>query len=244
MPRRPLSGAVILLALAPSCSDAERPGASDAAATGAATTGTVGSGGATSSTTGGAEGGSSAEGGGPSSGSGGSGGSGGDGGGSSPPASATLCGQGSFTKNEAIQACNAENTSVVMLPPAHCDLLGIDGGAWEAWCSSTSLVYFWIRFDGAATLERGMEVVLEGGLPAMLIELSGDAKTWTGQAPNTPAYASKLEKDITLDWDLSDLPMAMPAGSGHLWVTGMHTNHTSIFDQVLVSGATFDWAVP
>jgi len=121
----------------------------------------------------------------------------------------------------------------------------MEGGQWQTWCTQGALVYLWVALDGAATVERGMTANLEGGLPQMLIEFYGETSTdATGEAPQQIAYVMNTPKTVTLDWDLTDDGADAPAGSGHLWITAMYTDQTSVFEQVTVAGVAFDWSVP
>jgi len=114
------------------------------------------------------------------------------------------------------------------------------------WCSETTLVYLWTRFDGAAVPDADMFLTLDGGLPNMVLEATGETAVGTNAVPLVTVYLYDTETDLSLDFDLANQlnGAVLPSGSGALWVTGMYSDSTSVFEQVLVSGVAFDWAVP
>lgn len=187
--------------------------------------GSAGAGGsAGSSGAGGAGGGGGASGGGGTSGGGGAGGAGGASGigAPMPPTGTTKCGDGAFTAQEALAACQASPNIGSLHPsyPAQCSLATTSGGHWEAWCTSSGVSYIWVLFEDVALSQPC------GYFAPMLMfssqQLSYGATGESGQPSEAKPYTNVLLKtapqDLGLHFEVFGGASGAKTGGGQIWI--------------------------
>ena len=191
---------------------------------------------------------------------GGSGGAGGTGGGSGsggsagfngieapqPPAGSSKCGSGTFTAQEATAACQATPTLGSIHPsfPQQCSLATSNGGLWEAWCDSSGLAYFWVRFNQLAAAAT-CSLSLDAGF-------SSAEYTWPGSGSSGELYEAKpagtasginsVAQDVGYHFDVSNVG---GPGSANIWLaasgycgTAPNTKET----KATFLGLSFKWS--
>ncbi len=185
---------------------------------------------------GGASGGASGAGG-ASGGSGGSGGARGCGGGGAagaggasgiatpmPPAGTTKCGEGTFTAQEALTACQTPPNVGSLHPsyPAQCSMADTNGGQWEAWCTSSGLSYVWVLFKEVALSQSCSYFAPNFTFSSQ--ELGYGATSESGEPyeaqPFTSVAFSTVAQDAGFHFQISGGASGAKSGGGQIWIAG------------------------
>jgi len=102
-----------------------------------------------------------------------------------PPPGSTPCGGGTFTATDSASSCQLYS-NFLMAAAENCNEVTVTGGAWEAWCSPTS-IYLWARFDGLSIPNAAICAFPVDGGEVMApdpIQLGGTAMTIELEPPS------------------------------------------------------------
>ncbi len=163
-----------------------------------------------------------------------------------PPAGSSKCGSGTFTAQEATAACQTTPTIGSIHPsfPQQCSLATSNGGLWEAWCDSSGLAYFWVRFNQLAAAAT-CSLSLDAGF-------SSAEYTWPGSGSSGELYEAKpagtasgingVAQDVGYHFDVVNVG---GPGSANIWLaasgycgTAPNTKET----KVTFMGLSFKWS--